>query len=83
MTPGRRDGATPSGPDYCTLDLTHNVVDDGVQFNVLRDDVRTACKSLGSKRRPAREQVALLDLARPCARRIMPVPYRPFADARA
>ncbi|VWD09087.1 response regulator transcription factor [Burkholderia contaminans] len=51
--------------EYYTLYFTHNVVEDEVQFNVVLDDARTLCLSLGSKRRFSPEQVALLDLIRP------------------
>ncbi|WP_446904592.1 response regulator transcription factor [Burkholderia sp. YIM B11467] len=51
--------------EYYTLYFTHNVVEDEVQFNVVLDDTRTLCLSLGSKRRFSPEQVALLDLVRP------------------
>lgn len=51
--------------EYYTLYFTHNVVEDEVQFNVVLDDTRTLCLSLGSKQRFGPEQVALLDLVRP------------------
>ena len=51
--------------EYYTLYFTHNVVEDEVQFNVVLDDARTLCLSLGSKRRFSPGQVALLDLIRP------------------
>lgn len=51
--------------EYYTLYFTHNVVEDEVQFNVVLDDARTLCLSLGSKRRFSPGQIALLDLIRP------------------
>ncbi|KVK98327.1 response regulator transcription factor [Burkholderia cepacia] len=51
--------------EYYTLYFTHNVVEDEVQFNVVLDEARTLCLSLGSKRRFSPGEVALLDLIRP------------------
>lgn len=57
--------------EYYTLYFTHNVVEDEVQFNVVLDDARTLCLSLGSKRRFSPGQVALLDLIRPWVAALM------------
>ncbi|WP_179401951.1 helix-turn-helix transcriptional regulator [Burkholderia guangdongensis] len=51
--------------DYYRRYFTHNVVADEIQYNVRLDDTRTLCISLGSKKRFAPEQIALLDLVRP------------------
>ncbi|WP_175686781.1 helix-turn-helix domain-containing protein [Burkholderia anthina] len=76
--------------EYYTLYFTHNVVEDEVQFNVVLDDTRTLCLSLGSKRRFSPEQVALLDLIRPWVAGLMrqrlafePAPAEPAAPHRA
>lgn len=57
--------------EYYTLYFTHNVVEDEVQYNVVLDDTRTLCLSLGSKRRFGPEAVALLDLMRPWVAALM------------
>lgn len=57
--------------EYYTRYFTHNVVEDEVQFNVVLDDARTLCLSLGSKRRFSPAQVALLDLVRPWVAALM------------
>ncbi|WP_243771972.1 LuxR C-terminal-related transcriptional regulator [Burkholderia anthina] len=74
--------------EYYTLYFTHNVVEDEVQFNVVLDDTRTLCLSLGSKRRFSPEQVALLDLIRPWVAGLMrqrlafePAPAEPIEPA--
>lgn len=74
--------------EYYTLYFTHNVVEDEVQFNVVLDDARTLCLSLGSKRRFSPGQVALLDLIRPWVAGLMrqrlafePAPTEPAEPA--